>query len=64
MRFNDTTLQKIVSEFWELYKIFDSSNEGATAKNLFKGIIQSLDNYSILLSNMIGFDADECSILN
>ncbi|KYN50097.1 hypothetical protein ALC62_00125, partial [Cyphomyrmex costatus] len=34
-----------------------------TAENLFKGIIQSLDNYSIPLSNMIGFAADGCSTM-
>jgi len=65
VRFNDTALKKIVSEFWELYKIFDSTNanEGATAENLFKGIIKSLEDNSIPLSNMIGFAADGCSAM-
>ncbi|XP_071567430.1 protein FAM200A-like [Temnothorax nylanderi] len=65
VRYNDTNKKKIVSEFWELYKIYDSSNanEGATAENLFNGIIKCLENYSIPLSNIIGFAADGCSTM-
>lgn len=65
VRFNDTSLKKIVSAFWELYKIFYSSNanEDATADNLFKGIIKSLKDNSVPLSNMIGFAADGCSTM-
>lgn len=66
VRFYDEKSKQIVSKFWELSKIFDSSNpelanEGATGKNLFNALIKSFQHVNIPLT--IGFAADRCSVM-
>ena len=68
VRFYDEQSNKIVSKFWELSKIFDSSNpdlanEGATGKNLFNALIKSFEKEDVPLTNLIGFAADGCSVM-
>ncbi|GBP33760.1 Target of rapamycin complex subunit lst8 [Eumeta japonica] len=68
LRFYDENSKQIVSKFWELSKIFDSSNpdlanEGATGKNLFNALIKSFQDANIPLTNLIGFAADGCSVM-
>ncbi|KAJ2941002.1 hypothetical protein O0L34_g13129 [Tuta absoluta] len=68
VRFYDDTPKQIVSKFWELSKIFDSSNpdlanEGATGKNLFNSLIKSFEKESVPLTNLIGYAADGCSVM-
>lgn len=66
VRFYDKDLGKVESKFYELIKIFDKDmniEEGATGKNLYEGIIGSLEKREIPLSNVIGFAADGCSVM-
>ncbi|XP_046975618.1 uncharacterized protein LOC124541725 [Vanessa cardui] len=68
LRYYDNETKQIVSKFWELSKIFDKSNpdlanEGATGKNLFNALINSFENQSIPVTNLIGFAADGCSVM-
>lgn len=68
VRFYDEKTKQIVSKFWELSKIFDSSNpdlanEGATGKNLFNSLMKSFEKESVPLTNLIGFAADGCSVM-
>lgn len=68
VRFYDDNSKQIISKFWELSKIFDSSNpdlanEGATGKNLFNALIKSFEKEDIPVTNLIGFAADGCSVM-
>lgn len=68
VRLYDDKSKQIVSKFWELSKIFDSSNpdlanEGATGKNLFNALINSFEKENVPIANLIGFAADGCSVM-
>lgn len=68
VRYFDEEAQKIVSAFWELYKVFKETPDSddiptANAENLYKALIDSLTNRNVPLKNMIGFGSDGCNVM-
>lgn len=65
VRFFDTRINKIISKFFELAKVFDDSEtaqEGATGERLYTVITKAFADHNIPGKNIIGFGADNCSV--
>lgn len=68
VRYFEKDKLQITSKFWELHEVFSKDdsktvNEGATANNLFKSIMDSFKNYNIPSENIVGFGSDGCSVM-
>lgn len=65
IRYYDSVTGKIVSRFWDLIQLFDSSSEDytANAEHLFNIVKQSFEKYEVPLDNIIGFASDGCSTM-
>lgn len=68
VRFFDTNIDKISTQFWDLLPIYnndnpDQVNAGATAENIFSNVINSFKKNSVNIENIIGFGSDGCSTM-
>lgn len=67
VRFYDKNVGAVECKFWELCNVYDVNNPkrmiGASAKNLFEGLIKTFSQYEIPVANMIGFGSDGCNVM-
>lgn len=68
VRFFDTDLGKISTQFWDLLPVYtlenpEQVNLGATAENIFLNVIDSFKNNNVNIENIIGFGSDGCSTM-
>ena len=68
VRFFDVDLLSVESMFWELYDIYNADDpgsveRGATGKSLYGGMMKTFKDHDVPVKNMIGFDADSCSVM-
>lgn len=63
-RYHDKSSKRIESTFWELHNVFDTNNpSSATAEHVYNGLIKTLGDFSIPLSNIIGFGSDGYNVM-
>lgn len=54
----------IESDFWQLHNVYDTDNpSSASAEHLYNGLISTLNEYEIPLTNIIGFGSDGCNVM-
>ncbi|KAF0708777.1 Uncharacterized protein FWK35_00028707, partial [Aphis craccivora] len=58
--FYDESSEMIESVFWQLHNVCDTNNPtSASAEHLFNGLMSTLTEYEIPLTNIIGFGSDD-----
>lgn len=63
-RYYDKNSKRIESTFWELHNVFNSNNpSSANAEQLYDGLLKTLHDFNIPLTNIIGFGADGCNVM-
>eukprot|EP00102_Acyrthosiphon_pisum_P012777 XP_008182066.1 PREDICTED: uncharacterized protein LOC100575879 [Acyrthosiphon pisum] len=63
-RFYDESSEIIESVFWQLHNVYDTDNpSSASAEHLYNGLISTLNEYEIPLTNIIGFGSDGCNVM-
>ncbi|XP_076049748.1 uncharacterized protein LOC143030484 [Oratosquilla oratoria] len=68
VRFFDHDNECVESTFWELCEVYNTANpenvgKGATASNLYEGMMKTFEKHEIPVTQMIGFGADGCSVM-
>lgn len=68
VRFFDPDRDCVDSKFWELCEVYNTNDpenvrDGATAENLYDGMMQTFKAHEIPVKNIIGFGADGCSVM-
>ncbi|XP_076032951.1 general transcription factor II-I repeat domain-containing protein 2B-like [Oratosquilla oratoria] len=68
VRFFDHDPECVESKFWELCEVYNTPNpenvgKGATASNLYKGLMKNIEKHEISVTQMLGFGADGCSVM-
>lgn len=59
-RFYDESSEMIESVFWQLHNVYDTNNPtSASAEHLFNGLMSTLTEYEIPLTDIIGFGSDD-----
>ncbi|CAI6353079.1 unnamed protein product [Macrosiphum euphorbiae] len=63
-RFYDESSEMIENVFWQLHNVYDTDNpSSASAEHLYNGLISTLNEYEIPLTNIIGFGSDGCNVM-
>ncbi|KAF0712323.1 Uncharacterized protein FWK35_00031879 [Aphis craccivora] len=64
VRYYDKDSKRIESTFWELHNVFSSNNpSSANAEHLYNGLLKTLHDFNIPLTNIIGFGSDGCNVM-